>query len=138
MGRLESSGPTRCSAQDISQSHETSSLGRYFSSRDEPLPHVDIQDKSRCESREMERYVEQGVRFDLIHSLTRSLTLLLMSRYVWIDWSSMPQPSACPQSVDQEVKKELGVKLGKAVKSIPAYVVIFLLFSILAHTHQHS
>ena len=47
-------------------------------------------------------------------------------RYVWIDWSSMPQPSACPPGVDEGAKKELGIKLGKAVKSIPAYVFTFL------------
>ena len=58
----------------------------------------------------------------LSHSLTRSLTLFLMSRYVWIDWSSMPQPSACSPSVDKKVKEEYGTNLGKAVKSIPAYV----------------
>ena len=44
--------------------------------------------------------------------------------YVWIDWSSMPQPSACPPNTDEQIKKELGTNLGKAVKSIPAYVVI--------------
>jgi len=46
-----------------------------------------------------------------------------MSRYVWIDWSSMPQPSVCAPSTDENVKKEYGTNLGKAVKSIPAYVV---------------
>ena len=56
------------------------------------------------------------------HSLTRTLTLLLTSRYVWFDWSSMPQPSACPPSTDKKVKETLGTNLGKAVKSIPAYV----------------
>ena len=126
MGRLEPSRPTRSSAQDISQSHETTSLGRNFSSRDERLSHVDVQDQSRRESREMARYFEQSVRIDLSLSFARSLTLLLMSRYVWIDWSSMPQPSACPPNVDEEVKKELGTNLGKAVKSIPAYVLTSL------------
>ena len=64
-----------------------------------------------------------------------SLTLLhvhlhyISIRYVWIDWSSMPQPSACPPSIDQEVKEELGTNLGKAVKSIPAYVLRSLLHS---------
>ena len=61
-----------------------------------------------------------------------------MNSYVWIDWSSMPQPSACPPSTDKKVKEELGTNLGKAVKSIPAYVVISLLYSFLVHTHQHS
>ena len=122
MGRLEPSRPTRSSAQDISQSHATTSLGRNFSSRDERLSHVDVQDQSRRESREMARYFEQSVRVDLIHSLTRTLTLLLTNRYVWIDWSSMPQPSACPPSTDKKVKETLGTNLGKAVKSIPAYV----------------
>ena len=70
----------------------------------------------------MARYFKQSVRVDLIHSLTRTLTLLLASRYVWIDWSSMPQPSACPPSTDKKVKETLGTNLGKAVKSIPAYV----------------
>mgnify|MGYP001329121161 CR=1 FL=1 len=112
MGRLEPSRPTRSSAQDISQSHETTSLGRNFSSRDERLPHVDVQDQPRRESREMARYVEQSVCVDLTHSLTRTLTLLLMSRYVWIDWSSMPQPSACPPSVDEIVKEEYGKLIG--------------------------
>ena len=70
----------------------------------------------------MARYFEQSVRVDLIHSLTRTLILLLTSRYVWIDWSSMPQPSACPPSTDKKVKETLGTNLGKAVKSIPAYV----------------
>ena len=84
----------------------------------------------------MARYFEQSVRVDLSHSLTRSLTLLLMSRYVWIDWSSMPQPSACPPSVDENVKEELGTNLGKAVKSIPAYVVTH--FSYHIHLNSHS
>ena len=55
-----------------------------------------------------------------------------MSRYVWIDWSSMPQPSACAQGTDEIVKKKQGTNLGKAVKSIPAYVPISLpLFHVL-------
>ena len=61
-----------------------------------------------------------------------------MSRYVWIDWSSMPQPSACPPSVDQKVKKELGTNLGKAVKSIPAYVFTSLLHSFLLNSHAST
>jgi len=47
---------------------------------------------------------------------------ILSTAYVWIDWASMPQPSACPQSVNQEKKKQMGTDLGNAVKSIPAYV----------------
>ena len=53
----------------------------------------------------MERYAEQNVSVDISHSLIRSLTLLLTSRYVWIDWSSMPQPSACPPSVHKREEK---------------------------------
>ena len=56
-----------------------------------------------------------------------------MSRYVWIDWSSMPQPSACPPSVEKKVKEKHGTNLGKAVKSIPAYVLILSI-----HLSQHS
>ena len=41
----------------------------------------------------------------------------------------MPQPSACPPSVDEGVKKEYGTNLGKAVKSIPAYVLILSVHS---------
>ena len=128
MGWLEPSRSTRSSAQDISQSHATTSLGRDFSSRDERLPHVDVQDQSHCESREMARYFEQSVSVDISYSLTRSLTSHIMNRYVWIDWSSTPQPSVCPPSVDQDVKKELETSLDKAVKSIPAYVFTFLTF----------
>ena len=136
MGRLEPSRYTRSSAQDISQSHETTSLGRNFSSRDERLSHVDVQDQSRRESREMARDFEQGVSVDLSHSLTRSLTLLLLSRYVWIDWSSMPQPSACPPSTDKKVKDEQGTNLKKAVKSIPAYVNHFSFFHTPLNSHE--
>ena len=52
-----------------------------------------------------------------------SLIPHVTNSYVWIDWSSMPQPSACPPETDEKIKKELGTNLGKAVKSIPAYVV---------------
>ena len=52
--------------------------------------------------------------------LYSSLTLKFSNSYVWIDWSSMPQPSACPPNTDEKNKKELGTNLGKAVKSIPA------------------
>ena len=44
------------------------------------------------------------------------------NRYVWIDWASMPQPSACPPSASKEEKENTVTGLGKAVKSIPAYV----------------
>ncbi len=44
------------------------------------------------------------------------------NRYVWIDWSSMPQPSACSSDAKKEERERMGVDLGKAVKSIPAYV----------------
>jgi ankyrin repeat protein len=50
----------------------------------------------------------------------------LSTSYVWIDWASMPQPSACPPSASQEKKKEMGTELAKAVKSIPAYVIFTL------------
>jgi len=46
----------------------------------------------------------------------------LKTAYVWIDWSSMPQPSACPPSMSKDEKEKTGADLGKAVKSIPAYV----------------
>ena len=85
----------------------------------------------------MARCFEQSVSVDLSHSLPRSPTLLLTSRYVWIDWSSMPQPSACPPSTDEKVKEKHGTNLGKAVKSIPAYVLISLLILISTQTHQH-
>ena len=63
---------------------------------------------------------------------------MLETAYVWIDWSSMPQPSACPPSVDKKVKEEYGTNLGKAVKSIPAYVHTSLILSILAYAHKRS
>ena len=49
----------------------------------------------------------------------------------------MPQPSACPPNTDEKMKKELGTNLGKAVKSIPAYVVTSLPTTISTHTHKH-
>ena len=59
---------------------------------------------------------------------------MLSTAYVWIDWASMPQPSACPPSVPKDEKKKMGTDLGNAVKSIPAYVI----FSS-PHTHtQHT
>ena len=45
---------------------------------------------------------------------------MLSTTYVWIDWASMPQPSACPPSVPKDEKKKMGTDLGNAVKSIPA------------------
>ena len=53
---------------------------------------------------------------------------ILSTAYIWIDWASMPQPSACPLSVSQEKKKKMGTDLGNAVKSIPAYVSFFFFF----------
>jgi hypothetical protein len=49
---------------------------------------------------------------------------LMSTAYVWIDWASMPQPSACSPSVSQEKKKKMETDLGNAVKSIPAYVAV--------------
>jgi len=51
---------------------------------------------------------------------------LLRTAYVWIDWASMPQPSACPPSAGIEEKKKMGTDLGNAVKSIPACVIFSL------------
>jgi len=47
---------------------------------------------------------------------------ILNTAYVWFDWASMPQPSACPPSVTKEEKDRMGTDLGNAVRSIPAYV----------------
>jgi len=47
---------------------------------------------------------------------------ILDTAYVWFDWGSMPQPSACPPGTSNDEIDKLGVNLGKAVKSIPAYV----------------
>jgi ankyrin repeat protein len=65
---------------------------------------------------------------------------VLSTTYVWIDWSSMPQPSACPPVADKKEKEETGINLGKAVKSIPAYVAFFLSFFLCPHlsTQQYS
>ena len=65
-----------------------------------------------------------SIRFQVLFSLNTYVAS--SNSYVWIDWSSMPQPSACPPSTDEKIKKELGTNLGKAVKSIPAYVVTSL------------
>jgi len=54
---------------------------------------------------------------------------ILSTPYIWFYWASMPQPSACPPSVSQEEKVTMGSNLGKAVRSIPAYVM-FSLFSL--------
>ncbi|MDC3321555.1 ankyrin repeat domain-containing protein [bacterium] len=48
---------------------------------------------------------------------------ILETAYIWFDWSSMPQPSACISSMSKEKKEKMGFELGNAVKSIPAYVV---------------
>ena len=56
---------------------------------------------------------------------------MLSTTYVWIDWASMPQPSACPPSVPKDEKKKMGTDLGNAVKSIPAYVIF-------THTHTNN
>ena len=45
-----------------------------------------------------------------------------MGSYVWIDWSSMPQPSACKPDTPDKEREKMGADLGNAVKSIPAYV----------------
>ena len=85
----------------------------------------------------MARNVEQSVRVSISHSFTIFTYVTSLSRYVWIDWSSMPQPSACPPSVDEKVKEEHGTNLGKAVKSIPAYVLTSLPTFIENHTLQY-
>ena len=78
----------------------------------------------------MARYFEQSVRIVNVLSLSFLLITYVatLNSYVWIDWSSMPQPSACPANTDEKIKKELGTNLGKAVKSIPAYVVTYHLY----------
>jgi hypothetical protein len=50
------------------------------------------------------------------------IQLNFMGSYVWIDWSSMPQPSACKPDTAEKEKEKMSVDLGNAVKSIPAYV----------------
>ena len=60
-------------------------------------------------------------------SLTLDPTLIFfqfnfMGSYVWIDWSSMPQPSACKPDTPRKEREKMGADLGNAVKSIPAYV----------------
>ena len=54
---------------------------------------------------------------------------ILNTAYVWIDWASMPQPGACSPSTSKEEKDTMGINLGKAVKSIPAYVSLEYTFS---------
>jgi len=60
---------------------------------------------------------------------TKEWKEIMSSAYVWIDWASMPQPSACPPSTSDDEKEILGTNLGKAVKSIPAYVIFFSFLS---------
>jgi len=57
---------------------------------------------------------------DNITTRSKEWKEILNTAFVWIDWASMPQPSACLQSVSKEEKSKMGKDLGKAVKSIPA------------------
>ena len=66
----------------------------------------------------LSRAYVMSICFQVLFSL--STYVLYLNSYVWIDWSSMPQPSACPPETDEKIKKELEANLGKAVKSIPA------------------
>ena len=88
--------------------------------------------------------VEMNVFHTMMYKTNRIMNAkewkeMLSTTYVWIDWASMPQPSACPSSVPKDEKKKMGTDLGNAVKSIPAYVIF-------THTnkqttyliHQHS
>jgi len=87
------------------------------------------------------------VEMNIIHQLfykTNTITSskewkeILSTAYVWIDWASMPQPSACPASESKEKKKILEANLGKAVKSIPAYVYNILSYIYIpANTNLH-
>jgi len=83
-------------------------------------------------------------KMNLVHTMiykTKHLTThkewkeLLDTAYVWFDWASMPQPSACPPGTDEDVKAEMGTNLGKAVKSIPAYVILLSLSLFHSLTH---
>ena len=73
-------------------------------------------------------YVRYTVTLSLyIHIDPTELTLIFfqynfMGSYVWIDWSSMPQPSACKPDTPDKEREKMGADLGNAVKSIPAYV----------------
>ena len=50
-----------------------------------------------------------------IYPLEQSITLFnFTNRYVWIDWSSMPQPSACPPDTPKEEKEKMGTDLSNA------------------------
>ena len=60
---------------------------------------------------------------------------ILRAAYVWIDWASMPQPSACPPSTPKEEKQNMETDLGKAVKSIPAYVFFSFSLSKIRYTY---
>jgi len=71
--------------------------------------------------------VEMNVFHTLIYednyvTLSGEWKEMLSTAYVWFDWASMPQPSACPPGTSEEKKKEMEADLGNAVKSIPAYV----------------
>ena len=75
--------------------------------------------------------VEMNVFHTMMYKTNRIMNAkewkeMLSTTYVWIDWASMPQPSACPPSVPKDEKKKMGTDLGNAVKSIPAYVIFSL------------
>jgi hypothetical protein len=77
--------------------------------------------------------VEMNVFHSMVYKTNRVVKAkewkeILTAAYVWIDWASMPQPSACPASVPKEDKENMERDLGKAVKSIPAYVIFSILF----------
>jgi len=80
--------------------------------------------------------VEMNVFHTMMYKTNRIMKVdewqeMLSTTYVWIDWASMPQPSACPPSVPKDEKKKMGTDLGNAVKSIPAYVIF-------THIHTHN
>ena len=54
---------------------------------------------------------------------------ILSTAYVWIDWASMPQPSACPPTMSQKEKNIMRKNMKNAVDSIPAYVIFSNLFN---------
>jgi hypothetical protein len=73
--------------------------------------------------RQVEMNVFQSMMYKTNHVVrANDWKEILSTAYVWIDWASMPQPSACPPSMSQEKKKKMEKDLGNAVKSIPAYV----------------
>ena len=47
---------------------------------------------------------------------------ILSTAYIWIDWSSMPQPNAFSLNVSAEEKNKITINQRNAIKSIPAYV----------------